>query len=107
LGRWLAVLAGGMLLVFVISVVGIAVQMTLSNDYRILFGLPGSARPLFVLPLLSLICVALMLLGAFQAWGRGAGSALGRVYFTLLTLAGIACVAVLGAWGAITALFMG
>lgn len=107
LAPWLAVLTGGMLLVFVVVLFGVALQMALANDNRILFGLPGSSRPLFLLPLLAALSVLLMLLGALAGWARRAGSVWGRIYLSLLTLAGIACVAVLGVFGLLHAIFLG
>jgi pimeloyl-ACP methyl ester carboxylesterase len=106
LAPWLAALTGGMLLVFLVVAFAVALQMALANDNRILFGLPGTARPLFVLPLLSAVAVVLMLAGALMAWLRGAGSIWGRLYLTLLTLAGGASVLVLIAWEALQALFL-
>lgn len=107
LSPWLAALAAILLLVFILVVYGIAVQMALANDNRILFGLPGSARPLFLLPLLVAVSVLLMWAGAFIAWTRRAGSVWGRLYLSLLALAGVVCVAALVWFGALQALFLG
>ncbi len=106
LGPWIAGITGIMLVVFIAVVFAIALQMALANDNRVLFGLPGSARPLFVLPLLAVIASVLMLFGASAAWTRGSGSVWGRLYFSLLALAGSAASVVLFIWGAVQALFV-
>lgn len=107
LAPWLAGFTGPMLLAFIIVIYGVTMKLVLSNDNRILFGLPGSARPLFVLPVLAVIFIALMLAGALAAWARRAGSVWGRLYLSLLVLAGAACAVALFAFGLVQALFLG
>jgi hypothetical protein len=106
LGPWIAAITGIMLAVFIAVVFAVALQMALANDNRVLFGLPGSARPLFVLPLLALIAAVLMLAAAVVAWARRAGSIWGRLYFSLLALSALVAVAVLFYLGAVQALFL-
>ncbi len=107
LGPWLAVLTGALLLAFIAIVYVVGLSLALANDNRILFGLPASSRPLFFMPLAAIVTVLLMLIGAVLAWMHRSGSAGGRIYFTLLSLAGVTCLVILGLWGAITALFPG
>ncbi len=101
---WLAILAAGGLAVFMGILLVILFGMIANNDNLLLFGLPGSSRPLFILPILVLLTLLAMLLVTFMAWVRRWGSVWGRLYFTLLTLAGLACVFVLALWGMLTAL---
>jgi pimeloyl-ACP methyl ester carboxylesterase len=105
LAPWLAVLAALSLLVFTAVFIGVVVNMVISNDMRILLGLPGAARPLFVLPLLVAGLAILMIGAALAGWTQRGGSLAGRLYFSLLTLAALVCAAVLAAWGMVTALF--
>ncbi len=107
LAPWISALTGIVLLVFVIVLVATAISMALANDSRIYFGLPGSARPLFLLPLLAALLALVMLVSAAAAWLRRAGSVWGRLYLTLLSFAAIACVAMLGVLRLLTAFFRG
>lgn len=107
LAPWLAALTALMLLVFIGVVYGVIISMALGNDNRVLFGLPGIARPLFLLPLLAVIAVALMFAGAAAAWAKRSGSVWGRLYLSLLSLAGGVCVIALVWFGALQALFLG
>lgn len=107
LAPWLAALTAIFLTAFIVILYVVAFQMAFANDNRILFGLPGTARPLFILPLLAIFFLLLMLFAAVLAWARGAGSVWGKLYLSLLTLAGNACVAVLMYFGAVQALFLG
>lgn len=105
LAPWISVLIGILLLTFTVLLIGILVQMISVNDLRMLMGVPGTARPLFILPLLAALLALAMIVIAVIAWARGAGSVWGRLYFSLLTLAALACVAVLTYWGMTTAVF--
>lgn len=107
LAPWISALAGIALLVFVIVLVATAISMALANDSRIYFGLPGTARPLFLLPLLALLLALVMLVAAGVAWVRRAGSVWGRVYLTLLSFAAITCVITLAVLRLLTAFFRG
>ncbi len=107
LGPWLAGLAAILLLVFIVAVAVTAVQLALKNDSTVLLGLPGSTRPLFLLPLIVLILSVLMIAAAASAWLRKAGSLWSRLYFSLLTVSAWTCVAVLFVWGMLTAFFAG
>jgi pimeloyl-ACP methyl ester carboxylesterase len=107
LAPWLAAIVGILLLAFIVPVVVTTVQLALANDSRILIGLPGSMRPLFVLPLIIAVLGLLMLIAAAAAWARRSGSVWGRLYFSLLTLSAWVCVIVLGMWGMLTAIFAG
>jgi pimeloyl-ACP methyl ester carboxylesterase len=107
LAPWFAGLCGLLLFIFTMVIAVTTVRMALANDSRILLGLPGSMRPLFFVPVIIAVLALLMLIAAGLAWARRAGSGWGKVYLTLLTLAAWACVAILGTWGMLTALFAG
>ncbi len=107
LAPWLAGFAGLLLLVFIVAVAAITLQLGLANDSRLLIGLPGSTRPLFILPWAALALSVFMFFAAIVAWARQAGSAWGRLYFSLLTISTWVCLAILGIWGMLTALLKG
>ncbi len=107
LGPWLAGIEGLLLLIFIVVVAGTALQMAFDNDSTVLLGLPGSTRPLFVLPVAALSVLLLMVAAAVLGWVRRAGSVWGRLYFALLTLSAIVCIFILWRWGMLTALFGG
>lgn len=103
LAPWLVILCGGMLFVFTVVLVMILVGMVTTNDVRFLIGLPGSARPLFVVPPLTAMISGMMLVLSLLSWLRGWGSVLSRIYYTLLALAALACILIMAWWGFLTA----
>ena len=105
LAPWMAVITAASLLAIIIVVYVNGFQMALANDSRVLLGLPGATRPAFLLPLLAAALTVLMLVGAVSAWRRRAGSGAGKVYLTLLCLAGLVCLVILGMWSILTAFF--
>ncbi len=107
LAPWLAVLSGVLLTGFIVVVVTILVGMYNQNDLRILVGLPGSARPLFLIPLVVILFVIAMLLIALLSWARRWGAVWGRLYFSLLSLSAVLCLVILGVWGMLTAFITG
>jgi pimeloyl-ACP methyl ester carboxylesterase len=102
---WSSVLAALTLLVFTAAIIGIIVSLVSKNDIQMLLGMPGSSRGLFLLPVIAGVLVTLMLLGALYAWINRAGSVWGKLYLSLLTIAGIVCLGVLASWGMLFALF--
>jgi pimeloyl-ACP methyl ester carboxylesterase len=102
---WLAAGAGLAIFVFTLVVVGVIFNMIATNDPRYLAGLPGSARPVFVLPLLAALLTMFLIAAALVAWARRAGSTWGRLYLTLVTAAAVACLVVLGSWGMLIGFF--
>ncbi len=99
LAPWAAWITAGVLLLFTVVLVVVAFKLAMANDVRILLGLPGSSRPLFLLPPFALLLTICMFLGAIAAWIRRAGSVWGRLYLTLLTISAIVCVGILAVWG--------
>ena len=104
---WLAVLVSLLLIAFTVVLIGIIANMIAQNDIRFLMGLPGSAAPLFILPVLTTLLVLVMLGLVLAAWLRGWGSVWGRLYFSLLCLSAVVVHGVLGVWGMLTALITG
>ena len=96
---WISWFNAAALLLFTAIVAGVLFSLIAANDLRWLVGLPGSTRPAFVLPPLALLLTLLMLVGVLVAWMRRAGSVWGRIYLTLITLAAIVCLIILGLWG--------
>jgi hypothetical protein len=103
LAPWSGFFTALILLLFTIILGVTAFNMAMSNDMRILFGLPGTSRPLFLLPPLALLFALVMLLGMAAAWARGTGSVWGRLYLTVITSAALACLVILAVWGMLTA----
>ncbi|NOK62461.1 MAG: hypothetical protein GFH27_549293n195 [Chloroflexi bacterium AL-W] len=97
--RWIAALNALLALVFVVAIFVVLIDLVLSNDIILFFGLPRSTFPLFILPLLVGLLTVGMLIMTTQAWIAKYWSAWGRVYYTILTLAAIGCVTVLAQWG--------
>jgi pimeloyl-ACP methyl ester carboxylesterase len=106
LAPWLSGLNALLLMIFTVVFVGVVITLVTENDYLILMGLPGSARPLFLIPIIAGVLAVLMLVGAIAAWSRRAGSVWGRLYLTLLSIAALVCVGVLTVWGMTTALLL-
>lgn len=102
---WLSAVTGMLLLIFTVILVVIIVRMVTENDMMILVGLPGSARVLFVLPLLALLAALGLAAAMLTGWLRRAGSVWGRLYSTLLTIAAFVALGVLALWGMLSAVF--
>ena len=102
---WAAALNATILLTFCIAVVAIIIQMITANDSRLYFGIAGEYRAWFVLPPIALLLTIAMLGASFKGWRWKAWSIWRRFYYTLLTLAALVCVGVLGVWGMLIAFF--
>jgi pimeloyl-ACP methyl ester carboxylesterase len=104
-GPWLAAFNGMVLTAFLVGMVVLIYQMIEGNNIVIYFGLPASAAPLLTLPLLALLLSLLMIVSAVARWRGSIGSLVGRIYYSLLALAALGAVSVLGALDLLTALF--
>jgi len=78
--------------------------MITKNDNRLFYGLGNEARPWFTLLFLFVLLCLLMLAAAILGWTQRYGSIWRRVYYTLLTLAGLAILIILASWGMLTIL---
>jgi pimeloyl-ACP methyl ester carboxylesterase len=101
---WVAFFAGPVLAVFMIGFTYIVFNMALKNDNRLFYGVSSSTWILFILPLFFLLLSVWMLAANLAAWIKKYWSIWSRIYFTMLTLSALACLAVLAAWGILTAL---
>jgi pimeloyl-ACP methyl ester carboxylesterase len=99
---WMTALASLLLGIFLIAFVVVSFQMAFDNDNRLFYGLGSENRPwFFLLPMFALLTLG-MIIGAIQAWARRYGSNSRRLYNTLLVLAAIGALVILGVWGALT-----
>jgi hypothetical protein len=86
--------------------IGVIVSLINSNDIAVLLtGAPKWAAPFFAFPLLVAAITLVMIVLAVTGWVQRHGSAWGRIYYTLLTLAAIGCTGSLFALGLMDALF--
>jgi hypothetical protein len=101
---WIAFFAGQILTIFLLGFSIIVVLMISKNDSQLFFGVSSSTQLLFILPLIFSFLSVWMLAANLAAWIRKSWSVWSRIYFALLTLAALACLVILAAWGILTAL---
>ena len=101
---WLAFLAGPVLAVFIIGLAVVLFEMVFANDNRLFFGVRASAGWLFILSWLFALLSLGMLLACLASWIKRYWSVWTRIYYTLLTISGMVCLAVLVIWGVLTAM---
>jgi len=80
-------------------------KLALNNELIILYGLPSSTKPLFIIPLTTIILTALMLIGAIFAWRRAYWSIWNRLYYSLLSLAACVNLVILSLWNMVGVIF--
>jgi len=100
-----ALMSAPVLLLFFSILIYVIFQMYQNNDNRLLYGIDGSARGWFVLPLIFLILTIFMMIANFQLWRHRFWSIWGRLYYTALSLTAIICVFILFRWEILIALF--
>jgi pimeloyl-ACP methyl ester carboxylesterase len=100
---WVAFFAGPVLAVFLLGFTVIVINLALKNDNRLFFGVSASYRALFILPLIFLLFSFWMLAADLAAWIKKYWSIWSRIYFTLLTMSALVCLAILASWGILTA----
>jgi hypothetical protein len=101
-GPWLAVIVGAVFLAFFAGLMVAAAMTVVSNENLIGLGAIGREwRPLFYLPPLALTLVTMMCISAAGMWIGDHRSLPGRIYYSLLTVAGLAGVASLDALGVV------
>jgi len=101
---WLAFFMGPILLVFTIGLTYDLIQMALTNDMRIYFGLDKSSSWLFILALIFAILGILVFIQAVFEWFQRNWSVWTRIYFSLIAVATLVCIILLAFWGAFIAL---
>ena len=105
LPRLLPILGGVLLPGFLCGVFVMLMEMALSNDNRLFFGMGREANGWFLLPWLFVFLTLGMLAAALRSWIKGSGGVWSRLYFSLLTLAALVCVFILLDWGMLAAVF--
>jgi len=78
--------------------------MITKNDNRLFYGLPIEAQPWFALILIFLLLCLAMLAATILGWVQRYGPLWRRVYYTLVTLAGLTISIILVSWGMLTIL---
>jgi hypothetical protein len=106
ISSWLPVLASATLSLFWVAFITFVVIMIINNDNRLFYGLglAGEARPWFVLLFLFALLCIMMLAAAILGWAQRYNPIWRRVYYTLLTLAGLTILFILASWGMLTIL---
>lgn len=102
---WIAFIAGPTLTIFLIGFVIILIQLIAKNDNRIFFGVPAVSAPWFILPLLFGILWIWMSLSGITAWVGVHWRLPTRIYYSVITVAGLVCLMILSKWGFLTVLF--
>ncbi len=102
---WIAALNGMLLAIFPIALVAFIIRLGIDDSNILLLGIPADWAPLFMLPLICALLTLAMLAGTIQAWLGGFWPIWKRSYFTLLTLAAVLCVFLLGVWGMVGAVY--
>ena len=69
-----------------------------------IFAISGQAAPFFAIPPLLVVLAAIMIVIAIIAWERGYWPTWARVYFSVVAIAAVAYVLVLGVGGMLTVL---
>ncbi len=93
--RLVAVAAGASALVFIVGFVRTARHMDL---WEFIYGIPAPIHRLLVIPPFTALAACGMLFFDARAWGKGEGSVLDRLYYTLVTVAALIFVWFLFFW---------
>jgi pimeloyl-ACP methyl ester carboxylesterase len=104
ISSWLPVIASASLSLFWLAYITFLVIMITKNDNRLFYGLAIEAQPWFALILIFLLLCLMKLAAAILGWAQRYGPLWRRVYYTLLTLAGLTILVILAAWGMLTIL---
>ena len=98
--RILMLLFGILAAVFTIGLTGVVAGSLLNLTYATALVIPGSAAPILWLPVIMLLVAIGIVVSAVMLWLRpGSGSTAGKVYYTILTLAAIGILVLLGLQG--------
>jgi hypothetical protein len=87
--RWGAVAFALLALGFLIALAWAIMRTTAENPVILLFGLPGWAAPLLMIPWILLVGSIALVATAALAWRRGAWTRWGRSHFTLVAAASL------------------
>jgi hypothetical protein len=97
--RWLALVAAVLNLAFVIALLIFIINTSMEQEYLLLFGLPSGAALLFIIPWFTALLGVVLLVLVVLVWQNRRGSLLGRVYYTVVTVAVLGFIWVLNSWG--------
>jgi pimeloyl-ACP methyl ester carboxylesterase len=86
-------------LAFLAGLAWVTMRTMAENPMILLFGVPGWAAPLLVIPWVLLAGSMALVATAALAWRRGAWTRWGRIHFTLVAGASLALATLLIAWG--------
>lgn len=104
--RYLAVFNALLITLFPLGVTALVLATSFTgNDMLLLFGAPAQAAVVFVLPLAILALTTCMTAFTIVAWLRRYWNLAGRLYYSVLTAAAVACVAALVQLGLVLPLF--
>ncbi|NPV77164.1 MAG: alpha/beta fold hydrolase [Anaerolineae bacterium] len=103
--RWVAAINAILLALFLGLLTFVSFRLALNNDFIILYGLPSSTKPLFIIPPTTIIMTALMLIGVIFAWRRTYWSIWNRMYYSLLSLAACTSLLILSLWNMVGVIF--
>jgi len=87
---WLTLLNALVLAAFVGVLFVLGVRMAQDNDYLVLFGMPASSRPLFMLPVVSILLAVLIVVGTLSGLRSDGWGTVRKINRTILALASIA-----------------
>lgn len=104
LAGWIPVMNAGVLIAFAGGFIAMLFILSSNSDSSLMFGVPTKYAPILILPLISLVLSAAMVIFAAAGWAGRYWSTSRKIYYSLLTLAGIACAVMMGGWGLLTAL---
>ena len=99
----LALLFGLLAIIFVSGAVYFTLD-SLMTGLATIFAVSGAAAPFFAIPPVLLLLAVAMIVIAIYAWRRGYWSTIARVYYTVISIAAVAYVIVLGVGGMLTLL---
>lgn len=91
--RWAA---GGFSVLYLLFFIGIAVSV--SDEMKLMFGVPTEAKVLLALPLLAALLTVLAAVFTFKAWMRKYWTGCARLHYTLIVLASVAVLWFLNFW---------
>lgn len=99
MARWLAGATAFLALVFAVGLELAVMRTVTSTPMMLAFGLPGSTRPLFLIPALLIPLSLGVLMACVQAWRKRYWGHMGRTHYSLVALACLGFVVFVGYWG--------
>ena len=91
--RWLAALTSLLGLAFVVALGAVILVTAQDNPFLLGFGVPGNAKPIFILPWLFMLGTVGVVLLAISAWRRRWWTLAGRLHYLFIAIACIGLIA--------------